>query len=111
MILQTTSKQDTSASTDGQSRYRGSDASKRDGGGASGRHSHSAGGNRGSSRAKVKQGPLAWCVKGILAFIEGHQRASSVILCALTAACLVLLFWFTVFSGLGSSADFIYNQF
>lgn len=64
-----------------------------------------------TSRTKVKPGPLAWCVRGVLTFVENHQRLSAVILCGITAACLMLLFWFTIFSGLGSSADFIYNQF
>lgn len=44
-------------------------------------------------------------------FIGAHEKLAAVGLAVLTAACLVLLFWFTTFAGFGSSADFIYSKF
>lgn len=45
------------------------------------------------------------------AWLDDHPTCSYVIVCAAVALSLVGLFLFVTFSGFGSSADFIYNQF
>lgn len=47
----------------------------------------------------------------VSAFIENHPVWATLTLAAFVCACLLVLFWFVVFSGLSSSADFIYAQF
>ncbi len=44
-------------------------------------------------------------------WFAGHNAVACVGIGAGTAAALVGLFLFVVFSGFGASADFIYNQF
>lgn len=44
-------------------------------------------------------------------WLDEHPTCSYVIVCAAVALALVGLFLFVTFSGFGSSADFIYNQF
>lgn len=43
--------------------------------------------------------------------LDQHSVLSLVIVALVVLACLVLLFWFIVFSGLSSTADFIYAGF
>lgn len=45
------------------------------------------------------------------AWLAGHNAVACAGVCGGTAVALVALFLFVVFSGFGSSADFIYNQF
>lgn len=45
------------------------------------------------------------------AWLEAHPTAGSVLVGVAVAAGLVGLFLFVTFSGFGSSAEFIYNQF
>lgn len=40
-----------------------------------------------------------------------HPAFANILVCLCVAASIVLLFFFSLYSGLGSSADFIYNQF
>lgn len=47
----------------------------------------------------------------VASFIESHPVIAMLVLAAFVCACLLVLFWFVVFSGLSSSADFIYAQF
>lgn len=44
-------------------------------------------------------------------FIDRHPIIAIIIVALFVCACLLVLFWFVVFSGLSSSADFIYNHF
>ena len=44
-------------------------------------------------------------------FIDRHPILATIVLAAFVCACLLVLFWFVVFSGLSGSADFIYAQF
>lgn len=46
-----------------------------------------------------------------LGFLASHNGVACVLVAGGTGAALVGLFAFLVFSGFGSSADFIYNQF
>lgn len=110
MTSQTTSEQKASTSAES-SRCQEQAREKCNEKSFSGKRFLSKGADHARSRTKAKQGPVAWFFKGAVSFIEGHQRVSAVLLCLITAACLLLLFWFTIFSGLGLSADFIYNQF
>lgn len=45
------------------------------------------------------------------AWLNGHNALACAGICIGCAVALVGLFLFVVFSGFGSSADFIYNQF
>ncbi len=45
------------------------------------------------------------------AFLGNHPLMGDVIVCTSVAAALIGLFLFVAFSGFGSSAEFIYNQF
>ncbi|MDO4807160.1 MAG: hypothetical protein Q4A07_07920 [Coriobacteriales bacterium] len=45
------------------------------------------------------------------AWLDEHPVCSYAIVCGSVALALVGLFLFVTFSGFGSSADFIYNQF
>ena len=45
------------------------------------------------------------------AWLDAHPRAACLIVGLSVAAALVGLFAFVTFSGFGSSAEFIYNQF
>lgn len=45
------------------------------------------------------------------AFLNDHPLVGDAIVCTSVAAALVGLFLFVAFSGFGSSAEFIYNQF
>ena len=45
------------------------------------------------------------------AWMAGHNAVACAGVCVGVAVALVGLFLFVVFSGFGSSADFIYNQF
>lgn len=49
--------------------------------------------------------------KIITHLIDRHPVIATLIGAVLVCACLLVLFWFVVFSGLSSSADFIYNNF
>lgn len=49
--------------------------------------------------------------KIIAHFIDRHPAIATLVGAMLVCACLLVLFWFVVFSGLSSSADFIYNHF
>lgn len=64
-----------------------------------------------SSRTRKKT-PVLDRAKGRVAeFISAHTALAAVGLAVLTAAGLVLLFWFTTFAGFGTTADFIYSKF
>ncbi|MDD6651548.1 MAG: hypothetical protein PUE49_05040 [Eggerthellales bacterium] len=43
--------------------------------------------------------------------LQAHPALTLVLLALVVAGTLALTFWFVVFSGLASSADFIYSQF
>lgn len=45
------------------------------------------------------------------AWLGEHEALARVAVCVAVAAALVGLFLFVTFSGFGSSAEFIYNQF
>lgn len=45
------------------------------------------------------------------AFAEKHPVAAPVLYFVVAFALLVILIWFLLFSGLNTSADFVYNQF
>ena len=45
------------------------------------------------------------------AFLEEHPIAADALVCASVAVALTAIFLFVTFSGFGSSAEFIYNQF
>lgn len=45
------------------------------------------------------------------AWLDAHPRAACAIIFASVALALVGVFLFVTFSGFGSSAEFIYNQF
>ena len=45
------------------------------------------------------------------AFAQKHPAMAPVLYFAVTFALLVILIWFLLFSGLNTSADFVYNQF
>ena len=45
------------------------------------------------------------------AFNEKHPVAAPVLYFLVTLALLVIMIWFLLFSGLNTSADFVYNQF
>lgn len=47
----------------------------------------------------------------LAALFTGHPVAAGAGAALLAFGCLVLILWFTVFSGLSSSAEFVYNQF
>ena len=47
----------------------------------------------------------------ISAFNEQHPVAAPVLYFAVTLTLLVIMIWFLLFSGLNTSADFVYNQF
>ena len=47
----------------------------------------------------------------VSACIENHPVWATLVFAAFVCVCLLVLFWFVVFSGLSSSADFIYAQF
>ena len=49
--------------------------------------------------------------KRLKSFVAAHNAVFGVLTAVLVFACLALLFWFTIFSGLSGSADFIYAQF
>ena len=57
----------------------------------------------GKKKPTLKQKAVAW--------FDGHNALACAGLSVGVAASLVGLFLFVVFSGFGSSADFIYNQF
>lgn len=57
---------------------------------------------------RVKKQPVSERLK---ALVMGHDKLFGVLTAVLVAGCLGLLFWFTVYSGLSGSADFIYAQF
>ena len=44
-------------------------------------------------------------------FTEKHPVAAPVLYFIVVLALLVVLIWFLLFSGLNTSADFVYNQF
>lgn len=44
-------------------------------------------------------------------FVSKHNGVGGIALTLLVFAGLALTFWFIIFSGLSSSADFIYSQF
>lgn len=44
-------------------------------------------------------------------FIDRHTAIATLLFAAFVCVCLLVLFWFVVFSGLSSTADFIYAQF
>ena len=44
-------------------------------------------------------------------FLQAHSAIACVLVCAGIATALITLFLFVTFSGFGSSAEFIYNQF
>lgn len=44
-------------------------------------------------------------------FNERHPVAAPVLYFCVTLALLVIMIWFLLFSGLNTSADFVYNQF
>ena len=44
-------------------------------------------------------------------FNEKHPVATPMLYFAITLVLLVVLIWFLLFSGLNTSADFVYNQF
>ncbi len=64
---------------------------------------------KGNHAAKAEpKGPL----KGrATAFLVRHPWLTGTMLAVLTFLCLVVLLWYTIFSGLASSADFIYSNF
>lgn len=64
-----------------------------------------------SSRTRKKTPVLDRAKSRAVEFISAHTALAAVGLAVLTAACLVLLFWFTTFAGFGASADFIYSKF
>ena len=47
----------------------------------------------------------------ITSFNERHPAAAPVLYFCVTLALLVVMVWFLLFSGLNTSADFVYNQF
>ena len=47
----------------------------------------------------------------IESFARAHGVLSGIVIGALVFGVLALVFWFTLFSGISSSADFIYAQF
>ena len=47
----------------------------------------------------------------IESFGQAHGAVSGIIVGLLMFCVLALVFWFTLFSGISSSADFIYAQF
>lgn len=44
-------------------------------------------------------------------WLAGHAVATFAVVALLFFVCLALLFWYLVFSGLSSSAEFIYSNF
>lgn len=50
-------------------------------------------------------------VDRIEAFGQAHGAVAGIIVVTLVFCVLALVFWFTLFSGISSSADFIYAQF
>jgi general stress protein CsbA len=49
--------------------------------------------------------------ESLVAFFEAHSTLRVVLIAAAVCAGLLLTFWFIAFSGISSSADFIYSQF
>lgn len=49
--------------------------------------------------------------EALATFMEAHPGVAAILLGILVCACLCLLVWFIAFSGLSSSADFIYSHF
>ena len=47
----------------------------------------------------------------ITAFNEKHPVAAPALYFLITLTLLVIMMWFLLFSGLSTSADFVYNQF
>ena len=47
----------------------------------------------------------------IEAFGQAHGMVAGIVVGTLVFCVLALVFWFTLFSGISSSADFIYAQF
>lgn len=47
----------------------------------------------------------------IALWFSDHPLLKGAAVSVLVATCLVVLLWFTVFSGMSSTADFIYAQF
>lgn len=47
----------------------------------------------------------------LAAFIDQHPVIAMLGLALFVCVCLLVLFWFVVFSGISSTADFIYAQF
>ncbi len=50
-------------------------------------------------------------VDKIEAFGQAHGAVAGIVIGTLVFCVLALVFWFTLFSGISSSADFIYAQF
>lgn len=44
-------------------------------------------------------------------FIDRHPVFATLVLAMFVCGCLLVLFWFVVFSGLSQTADFIYAKF
>lgn len=63
---------------------------------------------RGEQKPPAERAPLKECIPD---FIERHQLLGGAVVALLVAGVFGATFWFTVFSGLSSSADFIYSQF
>lgn len=59
-----------------------------------------------TSKDKQRRVPSA-----IAAFIDAHPILAMLVFACLVCCCLLVLFWFVVFSGLSSTADFVYNHF
>ena len=62
-----------------------------------------------STNEKTGQGPSF--ADRVEAFGQAHGVVAGIVACAFVFGVLALVFWFTLFSGISSSADFIYAQF
>lgn len=49
--------------------------------------------------------------KTLIALGERHPKAMAAFAFCFALALLVIIIWFLLFSGLNTSADFVYNQF
>ena len=47
----------------------------------------------------------------LVAFNDAHPVAAPILYFAVTLVLLLVIAWFLLFSGLNTSADFVYNQF
>lgn len=76
--------------------------------GAAGARRGGKGGSTGSGKRKPRKKPLSTRAG---AWMLAHPLIAGIACTVLIAGTVALIFWFTNFSGLSSSADFVYSKF